>query len=120
MVNCAGVITNGEPPAPIWEMKTSTWDFVMRINCDGVFYGTRAAAAQMVKQDALPTGDRGWIINLASIFGHVATPTAAPYVASKHLVMGLTKTAALDLAPHMVHCNAICPGCESTVPTQCF
>lgn len=115
MVNCAGVSTDRETdvPPPIWESRTDTWDFVMKINCGGVFNGTRAASAQMVKQDPLPTGDRGWIINLASVFGLVGSPAAAPYVASKHLVMGLTKASAMDLAPFMVHCNAICPGCES-------
>ena len=72
--------------------------------------GIRAAAAQMVKQEPYPSGDRGWIVNLASVFGLVAFPHTFSYSTSKHAVMGMTKAAAQDCAPLGVHVNAICPG----------
>lgn len=107
MVNNAGISVEASTGTkmPVWEYPDAAWDRTMSINCSGVFYGVRAAAAQMVKQTPLPTGDRGWIVNLSSVFGLVGTPAASGYVASKHAVMGLTRAAALDLAPHMVHCN---------------
>lgn len=52
------------------------WEKTMAVNTTGVFYGIRTATAQMVKQDPYPNGDRGWVVNLASIFGKVAFPTA--------------------------------------------
>lgn len=113
MVNNAGVsMEAGMSPRPaVYEMTTKTWDTTMSINARGVFLGTRAASAQMLKQEpANERGDRGWIVNIASALSTVATANAAAYVSSKHLVLGLTKAAAVDCAPHRIHVNALRPG----------
>lgn len=66
MVNNAGV---GEESNPVWDYSLSSFDHVIGINLKGVFYGTKYASAQMKDQSPLPSGDRGWIINVASILG---------------------------------------------------
>lgn len=55
----------------IHETSESDWDTTMSVNAKSVFLGCKYAAAQMLKQDLLPTGDRGWIINMSSIYGLV-------------------------------------------------
>lgn len=81
-MNNAGVAPEGSDPHPIWEKTDQVWDLTLGINGTGVFYGIRAAAAQMVKQEPLANGDRGWIINLASILGQVATPGSGESIPS--------------------------------------
>ena len=66
----------------------------------------------MIKQDPLLCGDRGWIVNTASVFGLGGSPGVVGYVSSKHAVMGVTKAAARDCAPYRIHVSALCPGCE--------
>lgn len=111
MVNNAGIAPESSKPAPIWATDLDTYHATMRVNLDGVYYGTRAAAAQMITQEPVNThGDRGWILNACSIYGLVGPKSASAYATSKGGVASLTRAAALDCAPHGVHVNAVNPG----------
>lgn len=115
MVNNAGSIAEVLSPRAIFDdWEDSLMDRVIDINMKGPFYCCRAASKQMITQDPLPSGDRGWIINMSSIYGHLAAEHAPVYTATKHAVNGLTRSAALACGPHMVHVNAICPGFVAT------
>lgn len=66
MVNNAGT---GEDRKKIWEYREEQWDKILNINLKGVFLGTKYASRQMVGQKAGASGDQGWIVNIASIWG---------------------------------------------------
>jgi len=85
------------------------WDFVISVNLTGVWLCMKAQLAQLTKQ-----GDGGSIVNIASVGGLVGSVASPAYGASKHGVMGLTRTAALQYAAEGIRINAICP---STVET---
>jgi NAD(P)-dependent dehydrogenase (short-subunit alcohol dehydrogenase family) len=74
MCNNAGVAVGSENPGPIWETEESTWEKTLAINAKGVFLGCKHASKAMIGQEPGPTGDRGWIVNLASILGLVSLP----------------------------------------------
>ncbi len=83
---------------------------ILEINVTGTFLMTRAALSAM--------GDGGAIINTASVWGRVAEPLFSAYVASKHAVIGLTKTWAKELGPRGIRVNAVCPGWVRTVASM--
>lgn len=112
MVNNAGIGLEARGFVPIHETPDSTFDTTMSVNSRGVFLGCKYAARQMITQDPYPSGDRGWIINIASVAGLVGLVGAVSYSASKGSVVQMTRTVALDLAPWRIHCNVLCPGCE--------
>ena len=102
LVNNAGIITY----SPVEELDESEWDAVMDVNAKGVFLCSRAAIPQLK--------DGGTIINTASIAGEMSAGGISHYAASKHAVMALTKTLALEPAEDDVTVNAICPGIVDT------
>lgn len=106
LVNNAGV---GYIMQPISEISLADWQLVMDVNLTGCFLTTQAAAKHMRRQ-----GNGGRIINIASQAAKTGFPHMAPYVASKHGLIGLTRTSAIDLAADGITVNAVCPNHVTT------
>ncbi|KAF2429398.1 NAD(P)-binding protein [Tothia fuscella] len=110
MVNNAGIAIEAHQPLPIYDSPSERYHSTMRVNSFGVYLGCKYAGIQMMKQDPYPNGDRGWIINIASVLGAVGKSGAIAYSSAKGSVVNMTRTAALDYAPFGIHVNAIAPG----------
>ena len=102
--NNAGV----ELQALLTETSEPDWDLVIDVNVKGVWLGLKAQIPQMVAQGG------GAIVNTSSLAGLIGAPALGAYVASKHAVVGLTKTAAIECAPHNIRVNAVCPAAIAT------
>lgn len=105
LVNNAGVMDYMEGVA---ELSDDIWRRVLGINLDGPMFTSRRAIPHMIKQGS------GSIINIASTAGISGGAAGAAYTASKHALVGLTKSTAWMYATKNVRCNAICPGGTNT------
>jgi len=104
-VNNAGI---GGDQAPVGEYPVDGWDRVIAINLSGVFYGMRYEIPAMLEAGG------GSIVNMASILGSVGFPNSAAYVAAKHGVLGLTKSAALEYSAQGIRVNSVGPAFINT------
>ncbi|EXJ85877.1 hypothetical protein A1O1_06246 [Capronia coronata CBS 617.96] len=117
-VNNAGISGTLDASA---DLSTADWRKVVEVNMHGVWMSSRAEIRQMLKQEPLEPNSvrygRGTIVNMASMYGVVGTAMHIPavaYTASKHAVLGFTKTDAVAYASHGIRINAICPGYVAT------
>ena len=101
LVNAAAVLSR----APFLELSDAEWERVLRTNLGGTFVCCQTVARAMVR-----AGLPGKIVNISSNSQVMATPNTAHYAASKGAVAMLTRSIALELAPHHINVNLVCPG----------
>jgi len=104
LVNNAGIIKVGN----VVDITEKDWDEVLAVNLRGVFLCSKAVAPHMIEQRS------GKIVNISSTAGRRGLPGRAHYHASKFAVIGFTQCLALELAPHNINVNCVCPGVVDT------
>ncbi len=101
LVNNAGVLRM----APLLDITIDDWDFTFDVNVRSMLITTQIAARWMIANES-----PGSIINMASMGGKLGSPNQAHYAASKAAVIAFTRVTALELGPHAIRANCICPG----------
>lgn len=107
--NNAGVLNT---PHKFSDIPVEDYDTVMAVDAKGVFLATK------YEIDCMRKNGGGSIVNTASVAGMIADPEMAPYIAAKHAVIGLTKSAGFDHAEEGIRVNALAPGLTETEMTQ--
>ena len=105
LINCAGI----QHVDPVESFPDTKWEQILNVNLSSSFYTSKYVLPLMKKNKW------GRIINISSVHGQVASINKSAYVASKHGMIGLTKTIALETAKIPITCNVICPGWVNTL-----
>jgi len=111
LINNAGV---GYLFGPLIEATQERWDTVLNVNLRGAFFAMKHAARQMLKQPLEEGWGRGRIVSIASRAAKSGSALTSSYVASKHGLVGLTRSAAIELGPEQITVNAVCPNHVTT------
>lgn len=104
VVNCAGITRI----TPLDQTTEEAWDQLMGVNLKSIFFSLKHGLPH------LRNNTRSYIVNVASISSFVAQASTPVYTVSKHAVLGLTRSIALDYAAVGLRCNAVCPGITDT------
>ena len=105
LVNSAGVLG---PRIRTEKYPEEDFDKIINVNVKGLWYCMKVALGYFMQQRS------GTIVNIASVAGHLGMVGHIAYAASKHAVVGMTKTAAIEFAKHGIRINAVCPGFTRT------
>lgn len=108
LINNAGVHLK----KPIWDVEIDEWQNIVDVNLTGLFVISREVIKKMKDREF------GSIVNISSMGGLMALPSATGYVTTKTAVIGLTRSIAVDCGPFNIRCNAICPGFIDTEMTR--
>ena len=104
VVNCAGVVH----VTPLHECTEAEWDQLMGVNLKSVFFSLKHALPHLRKNS------RSYMVNIASVGSFIGQAGTPAYTTSKHAVLGLSRSIALDYAADGLRCNCICPGITDT------
>jgi NAD(P)-dependent dehydrogenase (short-subunit alcohol dehydrogenase family) len=104
IVNCAGIVHVG----PLHEYTEEDWDYLMGVNLKSIFFSLKHGL------DHLRQSKRSYMVNIASVSSFIGQANTPAYTTSKHAVIGLSRSIALDYAADGLRCNAVCPGITDT------
>ena len=104
IVNCAGVVH----VAPLHEYSEQEWDQLMGVNVKSIFFSIKHGLSHLCKNQ------RSYMVNIGSVGSFIGQAQTPAYITSKHAVLGLSRSIALDYAADGLRCNCVCPGITDT------